>query len=134
MSVAIMTDTNSGISPKDGEQYGIWVVSMPIIIDNKEYFEYENITTETLFNGMSIAKEVRSSQPSIGYVLEMWEKLLDDYDEVAEAEEKEVRKSKPKRLKKAAPAVEDEPVEEKEEAVIEEDEEVVEEAAEEKAE
>ncbi len=65
MSVAIMTDTNSGISPKDGEQYGIWVVPMPIIIDNKEYFGYENITNETLFNGMSIAKEVRSSQPSM---------------------------------------------------------------------
>lgn len=62
------------------------------------------------------------------------ERSMDDYDEVAEAEEKEVRKSKPKRLKKAAPAVEDEPVEEKEEDVIEEAEEVVEEAAEEKAE
>ncbi len=81
MSVAIMTDTNSGISPKDGEQYGIWVVSMPIIIDNKEYFEYENITNETLFNGMSIAKEVRSSQPSILFLiagfcyLEIWSRI-----------------------------------------------------------
>ena len=82
MSVAIMTDTNSGISPEEGEQYGICVVSMPIIIDDEEFFEYENITGETLFNEMNRAKEVRSSQPSIGYVLEMWEKLLNDYDEV----------------------------------------------------
>lgn len=82
MSVAIMTDTNSGISPAEGEQYGICVVSMPIIIDDEEFFEYENITGETLFNEMNCAKEVRSSQPSIGYVLEMWEKLLNDYDEV----------------------------------------------------
>ena len=82
MSVAIMTDTNSGISPEEGEQYGICVVSMPIIIDDEEFFEYENITGETLFNEMNRAKEVRSSQPSIGYVIEMWEKLLNDYDEV----------------------------------------------------
>ena len=79
MSVAIMTDTNSGISPEEGEQYGICVVSMPIIIDDEEFFEYENITGETLFNEMNRAKEVRSSQPSIGYVLEMWEKLLNDF-------------------------------------------------------
>ena len=52
MSVAIMTDTNSGISPAEGEQYGICVVSMPIIIDDEEFFEYENITGETLFNEM----------------------------------------------------------------------------------
>ena len=38
MSVAIMTDTNSGISPAEGEQYGICVVSMPIIIDDEEFF------------------------------------------------------------------------------------------------
>ena len=60
MSVAIMTDTNSGISPEEGEQYGICVVSMPIIIDDEEFFEYENITGETLFNEMNRAKEVRS--------------------------------------------------------------------------
>ena len=36
----------------------------------------------------------------------------DDYEEMGEAEEKEVRKSKPKRMKKAAPVVEEEPKQE----------------------
>ena len=37
----------------------------------------------------------------------------EDYEEIGEAEEKEVKKSKPRRMKKAAPAVEDESAEEK---------------------
>ena len=55
------------------------------------------------------------------------DRSTDDFDEVADAEEKEARKSKPKRMKKAAPVVEEEPV-------VEEAEEVVEEVAEEPAE
>ena len=46
----------------------------------------------------------------------------DDFEEMGDAEEKEVRRSKPKRMKKAAPVVEEEPAaEEAADPVIEEE-------------
>ena len=35
MRTAIMTDTNSGITTEEGKSLGIFVIPMPIIIDDK---------------------------------------------------------------------------------------------------
>ena len=43
-AIAIMTDSNSGIMPSEGPDYGIHVLPMPVIIDGKTYFEGIDIT------------------------------------------------------------------------------------------
>ena len=37
--VAIVTDSNSGITQKRGKEMGIYVLPMPFFIDEKLYFE-----------------------------------------------------------------------------------------------
>ena len=39
MKVAIMTDSNSGITQKEAKELGIRVVPMPFNIDGEEYLE-----------------------------------------------------------------------------------------------
>ncbi len=83
MKVAIMTDLNSGIKMKEAKEMGIYVLQMPIIIDDDNYFEGENLTSEVFFDSLSQGKNVKTSQPSPGDVLDMWDALLDDgYDEI----------------------------------------------------
>lgn len=78
MSVAIVTDTNSGISPAEGEKLGIYVLPMPVIIDDASYNEHENITHPELYEAFRAHKNISSSQPAPGCVLDLWERALSD--------------------------------------------------------
>ena len=44
--VAVMTDSNSGITQMEGKEMGISVVPMPFTIDDKSYYEDINLTRE----------------------------------------------------------------------------------------
>lgn len=81
MPVAIVTDTNSGISAKEGKEIGVAVIPMPVIVDGECYFEEENITHADLYAAMRAKKEVSTSMPSPQSLCDVWEKLLNDgYD------------------------------------------------------
>ena len=83
MKTAIMTDTNSGITVEEGEKAGIYVLPMPVIIEEKCYLEGVDITHAQLYDAMISDKELSSSQPSPGDVMSMWDRILNDgYDEV----------------------------------------------------
>ena len=43
MKVAIMTDTNSGISVEEGKKLGVYVMPMPVLIDGSTYYEGVNL-------------------------------------------------------------------------------------------
>ena len=45
-SVAIVTDSNSGISQAEGKELGIYVIPMPCLVDGKLYYENVDITKE----------------------------------------------------------------------------------------
>ena len=57
-NVAIVTDTNSGLSPEEGRRLGIHVIPMPVIIDGKDYLEHVNITHSELYQAIRAGKEV----------------------------------------------------------------------------
>lgn len=83
MKTAILTDTNSGITVEAGRKSGIFVLPMPVIIEGKSYLEGVDITNRQLYDAMLADKEICSSQPSPGDVMEMWDSILeDDYDEI----------------------------------------------------
>lgn len=42
--VAIMTDSNCGFMPDEGEKLGISVIPMPIIVDDRTYYEGVDIS------------------------------------------------------------------------------------------
>ena len=57
MKTAIMTDTNSGISVEEGKQLGIYVMPMPVLIDDICFLEGIDITAEQLYEAMEADKK-----------------------------------------------------------------------------
>lgn len=81
-AIAIMTDSNSGIMPSEGPDYGIHVLPMPVIIDGKTYFEGIDITPEVFYEKQTSGAVITTSQPSPGDVTDMWDELLKEYSEI----------------------------------------------------
>lgn len=83
MKTAVMTDTNSGITQKEAEAFGIFLIPMPIIIDEKIYYEGVNLTEESFYRELTSGKDISTSQPSPGDVMDMWKQILaSGYDEI----------------------------------------------------
>lgn len=83
MKTAIMTDTNSGITKDIAKELGIYVIPMPVIIDEKTYYENDTITEDEFFCALSGNRHITTSQPSPGDVMDLWDQILDEgYDEL----------------------------------------------------
>ena len=82
MKVAIMTDSNSGITQKDAKELGITVVPMPFLIDGEEYFEDVNLSQNEFYDKLMSGANVSTSQPNIFEVGELWKELLKTHDQV----------------------------------------------------
>lgn len=83
MRTAILTDTNSGLTVEEGIKAGIYVLPMPVIIEDKCYLEGVDITNQQLYRAMLDNKDLSSSQPSPSDVMALWETILNDgYDEL----------------------------------------------------
>lgn len=80
--VAIVTDSNSGIMQKRGEELGIYVLPMPFFIDGELYLEDITLSQEQFYEKLGADSEISTSQPSPGDVMDLWDKLLEDYDEI----------------------------------------------------
>ena len=80
--IAIVTDSNSGITQAQGKELGIHVIPMPFYINEELYFEDITLTQEQFYQKLSEDAEISTSQPSPGDVLDLWEKLLEDHDEI----------------------------------------------------
>ena len=82
MKVAVVTDSNSGITQKRGEELGIYVLPMPFFIDGELYLEDITLSQEQFYEKLGADSEISTSQPSPGDVMDLWDKLLEDYDEI----------------------------------------------------
>ena len=80
--VAVMTDSNSGITQKAGKELGIYVLPMPFYIDEKLYFEDITLSQEAFYEKLASDCEISTSQPSPANVMEMWDEMLKEYDEI----------------------------------------------------
>lgn len=80
--IAIVTDSNSGITQAEGKELGIYVLPMPFTINEKEYFEDINLTQEEFYQMLTDGADIFTSQPAVGDLLDLWDKLLEEYDEI----------------------------------------------------
>lgn len=81
--VAIVTDSNSGITQSQVKDHeGLYVIPMPFTIGGEEYFEDINLTQQEFYQKLLSNEDISTSQPSIGGIVELWENLLKEYDEV----------------------------------------------------
>lgn len=80
--VAIVTDSNSGITQIQAKELGVYVLPMPFMIDGQSYFEDINLTQEQFYQKLENGADVMTSQPSPEQVMDLWDELLKEYDEI----------------------------------------------------
>ncbi len=81
-NLAIVTDSNSGITQLQAEELGISVLPMPFMINGETYFEGINLTQEEFYQKLQTGASISTSQPTPDSVLKLWKDLLKDYDEI----------------------------------------------------
>ncbi len=81
-SVAIVTDSNSGITQAKAKEHGIYVLPMPFMINDETFYEDIDLTQEQFYEKLTGGAQIGTSQPSPESVMELWDKLLKEYDEI----------------------------------------------------
>ena len=62
---------------------GIFLLPMPVIIDGEIRFEGIDLDDEEFYAGLAAGKDISTSQPSPGDVMDLWDRLLEaGYDEI----------------------------------------------------
>lgn len=82
MKVAIVTDSNSGITQKQAQELGVFVLAMPFQINDETYYEDITLTQEEFYKKLREGGNIATSQPSPGSVTDLWDKILKEYDQI----------------------------------------------------
>lgn len=80
--IAIVTDSNSGITQAKGKEMGIYVLPMPFYINGELFFEDITLTQEEFYKRLGENADISTSQPSPGDVIDLWDKILEEHDEL----------------------------------------------------
>lgn len=80
--IAVVTDSNSGITQEKGKELGIYVLPMPFFINEELFLEDITLTQEEFYKKLEDDSDISTSQPTPGDIMDLWEKLLKEYDEI----------------------------------------------------
>lgn len=80
--IAVVTDSNSGITQEEAMKMGCFVVPMPFIVDGEIFFEGVSLQNDEFYKLQQEGIKITTSQPNINEIVELWKKLLKDFDEV----------------------------------------------------
>ena len=80
--IAVITDSNSGITQKQAKELGIRVIPMPFFINDKVHYEDIDLTQEQFYEALQGDAKISTSQPSIQDVTDLWDEVLKEYDEI----------------------------------------------------
>ena len=80
--IAIVTDSNSGITQDQARELGISVIPMPFYINEKLYLEGITLSQEEFYERLKNDEAISTSQPGPADVCGLWNTLLEKYDEV----------------------------------------------------
>ena len=83
MKTAVMTDTNSGIMKAEADSMGIFLIPMPVIINDETHYEGIDLTETSFYESLTGGKNVSTSQPSPGDLMDLWDDIFEQgYDEI----------------------------------------------------
>ena len=80
--VAVVTDSNSGITQAQAKEYGIYVIPMPFMINEETFYEDITLTQEQFYQRLSENADVITSQPTPEAVMNLWDEILKTHDEI----------------------------------------------------
>ena len=82
MKIAVVTDSNSGITQAQAKEMGITVLPMPFMIDGETYYEDITLTQEQFYQRLKDNSDISTSQPTPDSIMKLWEELLKEYDQI----------------------------------------------------
>lgn len=80
--IAIVTDSNSGITQSQAKELGIYVLPMPFMINEETFYEDITLSPDAFYEKLSEGAHVITSQPTPDSVMKLWDELLEGYDEI----------------------------------------------------
>ncbi len=80
--IAVITDSNSGITQSEAKELGIRVVPMPFYINGDLFLEDITLTQEEFYQRLGEEADISTSQPSPGDIVDLWEEVLEECDEI----------------------------------------------------
>ena len=82
MKIAVVTDSNSGITQSDAKEIGVFVLPMPFMINGNTFYEDIDLSQEEFYKMLENGGNISTSQPSPEAVMNLWDEILRDYDEI----------------------------------------------------
>lgn len=82
MKIAVVTDSNSGITQSASKELGIHVLPMPFMMNEDTFYEDIDLTQEDFYKKLESGVAISTSQPSPASVMSLWDELLQEYDEI----------------------------------------------------
>ena len=82
MKIAVVTDSNSGITQAQAKEMGVAVLPMPFMIDGETYYEDITLTREQFYQRLKDNADIATSQPTPDSIMKMWDELLKEYDQI----------------------------------------------------
>lgn len=80
--IAIVTDSNSGITQTEAKELGVYVVPMPFFIGEETFYEGINLTQEEFYQRLEAGGDISTSMPLVGKLTDFWEELLEKYEKL----------------------------------------------------
>lgn len=80
--IAIVSDSNSGITQAQAKELGITVLPMPFFINDETLYEDINLTQEQFYEMLQNDVNISTSMPLVGNLTDAWDELLKEYDEI----------------------------------------------------
>lgn len=80
--VAIISDSNSGITQSQAGELGVTILPMPFFVGDKTLYEDVDLTQDEFYQMLSEDANISTSMPLVGNVTDTWDKLLETYDEI----------------------------------------------------
>ena len=81
-NIAIVTDSNSGITQAQSRELGVFVLPMPFYINDELFLEDITLSQEQFYRHLAADADVKTTQPAPGDVTELWDRLLQDHEAV----------------------------------------------------
>ncbi len=80
--VAIVSDSNSGITQAQAKELGVTILPMPFFAGDKTYYEDIDLNQEQFYQLLTDNIDISTSMPLVGNVTDTWDRLLEEYDEI----------------------------------------------------
>ena len=80
--VAVVTDSNSGITQAQAKELGVYVLPMPFFINGETLYEDIDLSQDQFYEKLEEGGDISTSMPMVGNVTDLWEELLQSYDEL----------------------------------------------------